>query len=163
MGSKSNRPIVGTDTFCGRGPLGARLNFLLRIQIPKVSHGELKPLRATLDGRQLQVLVSMYGAGSRRVAQRDAIPPIRHAASARTALMAGMYDGRSAQAANVRFLRYRMEKTAAQLVATPCPQSSGCFSFRDTFEHSSHYWCRLGGVSSLKRVCLLLISTVNSQ
>ena len=163
MGSKSNRPIVGANAFCGRELLGPRFSFLLRIQILKVSHGKQRLSRATLGGRQLQILVSMYGAGSRRVAQLDAIPPIRHAASARAALSAGMYDGRSAQAANVQFLRCRVEKTAAQLVAMLCPQSSGFFSLRDTFEHSSRFLCRLGEVSSLKRVCPLPISTVSSQ
>ena len=143
MGWKSYRPIVGADAFFGRGFLGSRFNFLLRIQILKVSHGKLRLSRATLGGRQLQVHVSIYGAGSRRVARLDAIPPIRHAASARAALSARMHDGRSAQAANVHFLRRWVEKTAPQLVARPCPQSSAHLSIRDTFEHSSHYRCPL--------------------
>lgn len=129
MGSKSNRPIVGANAFCGRELLGPRFNFLLRIQILKVSHGKLRLSRATLAGRQLQIRVSMYRVDSRRVAQLDAIPPKRHAASVRAALSASMYDGRGAQAANFHFLRYRVEKTAAQLVATPCPKSSGCVIF----------------------------------
>ena len=104
MGSKSNRPMVGAETLCGRGLLGPRLNFLFRIQPSRSSH--IRPSLARSQPRLTglrQLPASLDGVAFRGVAQLIAVAPTRYAAIMCNSLIASMYDGRSLQAPDVRF------------------------------------------------------------